>query len=479
MRSEVSSREVSNLLARLGGEIDGTVVDRTHPDWDRRRRVWNAMFDDRRPFAIIRCATEQDVVTTVRRLRDTGLPVAVRGGGHHIAGFGTCDSGIVIDLGGLRGTRLVGSRMYVEGGALLHDVDVAGAASGCAVPLGVVSPTGVAGLTLSGGVGWLTRRHGYTCDNLVAARVVTADGTLVVASESDNADLLWGLRGGGGNFGIVTRFEFLTHPIGPVVVGEAYHLVSDSDQTARILRFYREWTAELDRDTTVWLAIEDVNPDYDLLWPEHAGELVVGLLACCAKPDLDAGERTLAPMTKMSASTASRVTRMAMVDLQHLQDESGAAATGMRNYMKGEMMTELTDQAVSGIADHAHRMPTPNSLFEMGLLGGAIGDLPDGHSAVGLREAQYLAGFSLMSATDERLAEHIAWTREAWSVFLDASAGGAYLNFNGEEEAQRVLASLGADQSDKRDRLVALKRHYDPTNFFRINHNIDPDLESA
>ena len=287
--------------------------------------------------------------------------------------------------------------------------------------------------------------------------------------------MLWGLRGGGGNFGVVTEFEFRSHPIGPVVVGEAYHRIRDGDAAERVLRFYRDWTAEAPRDLTVWIAIEQVNPDYDLLWPAHDGELVAGLLACYAGPSADKGTQILAPMLRDRRPDASRVTTIPMVGLQHLQDGSNAAATGMRSYMKGEMITELTDAAIAGIAGSCQQMPTRNSLFEMGTLGGAMGDVAETDAAVGLRSAQYLAGFSMMSPIDAGVEEGIAWTRSSWKSLTDASAGGVYLNFSGEDGQDRVLKSLGATAGTKRQSLIALKRKYDPTNFFRINHNIDPD----
>ena len=476
---------LDDLVRELTAELRGTVTAPGNPKYDSARLVWNAMFDARRPAAVVRCEDEDDVATAVRLLRDADVPVAVRGGGHHIAGFGTCEGGFVIDLGAMRTASPVdGGRMLVQGGATLHEVDTAGESVGRAVPLGVVSETGVAGLTLSGGVGWLTRRHGYTCDNLLGARVVTADGEIVHASETENADLLWALRGGGGNFGIVTEFEFQSHPLAHVVVGEAYHVVSDDRRVENVLRFYRDWTAGLSNDVTVWLAIERVNPAYDLLADDHLGQLVVAILGCYAGASLDEGELALAPLTRELGPTASRLSRMRMVDLQHCQDDSAAAAQGMRSYMKGEMLTQLTDSAIAGIAKYSQQMPTSNSLFEMGMVGGAMGEWDEMDAAVGLRDARYLAGFSMMSADDEDLDAKINWTREAWSTLTDASAGGVYLNFSGEDGEGRILRSLGANSGAKRERLFKAKRRFDPTNFFRINHNIDParttsDLDGA
>ena len=468
------SEDLDAVIDALRANLRGDVITADHPEYDGARRVWNAMFDDRRPTAVLRCAGEDDVVHAVRLLQDQDLPVAVRGGGHHIAGFGGCDRGFVIDLSAMRSASLTGDLVRVQGGATLHEVDTATSSAGRAVPLGVVSPTGVAGLTLSGGVGWLTRRYGYTCDNLLGARVVTANGEVVTASEDENADLLWGLRGGGGNFGVVTEFTFQTHPVDMVLVAEAYHVVEGESHIENLLRFYRHWSGQQPNETTVWLLVERSNDWYESLFDGAAGRMVFGLLACCISPS-DARRRALEHLTSEQGPRFARISEMRLLDLQHLQDDSGAAATGMQSYMKGEMLTELTDEAIAGIAHHCMRMPTPNTLFEMGSLGGAMADCGELDAAVGLRDALYLGGFSMMSPDGENIEENIAWTREAWSVLRSGSAGGVYLNFSGQDTEDRILGSLGASRGGaKQERLVALKRRYDPDNFFRINHNIDP-----
>jgi hypothetical protein len=466
------------MLAELGAGLRGQLILPSSPHYDDARRVWNAMHDALRPSAIVQCAGEDDVAHAVRCARAAAVPLAIRGGGHHVAGFGTCDGGLVIDLRLLRHAIPIdeGRRIVVGGGATLHDVDVAGDAAGRAVPVGVVSQTGIGGLTLSGGIGWLTRLHGYTCDNLCAADVVTADGEFVHASEDENADLLWGLRGGGGNFGVVTQFEFETHRSCPaVVVGEAYHLAEDERSVEDVLRFYRGWTTDLPREVTVWIVIERVNADYDLL-PDAIGQLAISMLGCYAGDSVEAGERLLSPLRREGTPTAHRTSAMRLVELQHLQDQSAAAAPGMHTYMKGEMITELTDAAISGIAARAHHLPTQASLFEMGMVGGAMGERDEMDAAVGLRNGRYMAGFSMMSADAENLEPAIAWTREAWEIFADATAGGTYLNFSADESPERVLGSLGAPRGGKRARLAALKRDYDPGNVFRLNHNIDPGI---
>jgi len=471
-----TSDQASDALDLLRAKLRGPVIAPGQPGYDDARKVWNAMFDDRRPLAVVRCVDEDDVAAAVRCLRGTGAPIAIRGGGHHIAGFGTCDAGFVIDMGAMRTVVPVddgGSRVRVAGGATLHDVDTATDAVGRAVPLGVVSPTGVAGLTLSGGLGWLTRRHGYTCDNLVSARVVTAEGEVVVASERENPELLWALRGGGGNFGVVTEFEFETHPVGPVAVAEAYYPAEREDELVQLLRFYRDWTAELPDAVTAWIMIERASDGHEL-GADALGKLVVGLLACSLETS-GRDRAALEPMLREGSPALTRTTTMSMLDLQHLQDGGSSAATGMHSYMKGEMLTELTDSAIAGIAHHSTQLPTETSLFEMGQLGGALAQRGELDAAVGLRHTRYLGGFSMMSTDGANLDEHIAWTRKAWSSMTDGSAGGVYLNFSGDESRERVMGSLGAAPDDeKRRRLVDLKRRYDPDNVFRVNHNIDP-----
>lgn len=467
------------LEEQLIAELKGEVISPADHRYQDARKVWNAMFDDHRPAVILRCADEEDVLKSIRAVRHADLPVAVRGGGHHVAGFGTCDGGVVIDLSRIRSTEMRNGGLVaaVGGGATLHDVDTATDAHDRSVPLGVVSPTGVGGLTLSGGVGWLTRLHGYTCDNLVAARVVTAAGEIVRTSETENPDLLWGLRGGGGNFGVVTEFEYRTHPIAGVVVAEAYHVVDSDRRVEDTLRFYREWTAHLPREATVWIVVERIGDDYDLL-ADSKGRLVVSLLGCCVG-SAERAELHLAPMLTEGNPTAVRIRPMRMVELQHAQDGSGAAAPDMHVYMKGEMITELTDSVISKIAAHAQQLPSTGSLFEMGMLGGAMADQPRMASAMGLRNARYLAGFTMMTMQGEQVTAGTEWAKTGWSALREVSAGGTYLNFSGDENAHRVLGSLVAADAPKRSKLLELKGRYDPGNFFRINHNIPPLAQPA
>jgi hypothetical protein len=436
------------------------------------------MYDTARPLAVVRCADERDCAAGLKVLADAGVPIAIRGGGHHVAGFGTCDDGVVLDLSSMRGVAIdqASGTARVQGGATLHDVDTVTSAVGRAVPLGVISETGVAGLALSGGVGWLTRLYGYTCDNLVSARVVTVTGEVVVASETEHRDLLWGLKGGGGNFGLVSEFQFATHAVDVVHVAEAWHAVGTPEEAAALLDFYRAWTAELPDHATAWATFETASPE------EHgdvAGDsrrtVVFGLLACAATADEDAARRALGPVLKALKPARAMFDAMRLVELQHLQDTSNAAASGMHVYMKGETVTNLTDEAVAGVAEHVMRFPNRHCLFEVGTLGGELGRRSAGDAAVGMRAGKLLPGFQMMAPNGADLDESIAWARSGWSTLRGGSAGGVYLNFDSADGgAERVLGSLSAEEGAKRARLVELKRRWDPANVLRRNHNIDP-----
>jgi FAD/FMN-containing dehydrogenase len=467
-----------DVVAELKASLDGEVLaggDAGHAD---ASKVWNGMYDERLPVAVLRPAGEEDVRRAVAVLADVEAPLAIRGGGHHIAGFGGCDGGFVIDMSAMRGARVdpEARRIRVEGGALLHDLDTAGAEHGLSVPVGVVSPTGVAGLTLTGGVGWQTRAHGYACDNLRRARVVTAAGEVVEASEDENPDLLWGLRGGGGNFGVCTELEFEAHPREGVLVTMAYFQVEDAEQIAALVRAYRDWSLESSRDHTAWTFLGTASETFRPLAPSLVGNRYVGFTACSL--DLsDASRAHLERIERFGESPAiARTVPMRMVELQHLGDAGDAALAGMPRYMKGEMMRELSDTMIDGIAARAVEMPTRRTIFEMGMQGGAIADRGEMEMAVGMRDARHLGGWSVMGdEPGDDIADAIQWAREAWTVLAPGSCGGTYLNFDGEADEGRVLGSLSADRGDeKRARLAAIKAAWDPGNRFHVNHNIRP-----
>jgi len=468
----------TTVVDELRANLDGEVIAAGDPEYSAAAKVWNGMFDERRPVAVLRPTSEEDVRRAVAALAEVDAPLAIRGGGHHIAGFGSCDGGFVIDMSDLRGTAVdpTARRIRVQGGARLHELDTAGAEHGLSVPVGVVSPTGVAGLVLTGGVGWQTRKHGYGCDKLSRARVVTASGEIVVASEEENADLLWGLRGGGGNFGVVTEFEFEAHEQDEVLVTSAYYRVEDAEEIAALVRAYRDWALESNRDQTGWIFLGTASETFRPLAPDLVGRQYVGLTAC----SLDVSDDSRAHLEKIErfapAPLIAETDSMRIVELQHLGDTGDAAITGMPRYMKGEMMTELTDSMIDGIASRAAERPTKRTIFEMGMQGGALADIGEMEMAVGLRDAEHLGGWSVMGEVPgEDISDAIQWAREAWEVLAPGSCGGTYLNFDGEADEGRVLGSLSADDGEaKRIRLAEIKRTWDPGNRFHVNHNIRP-----
>jgi FAD/FMN-containing dehydrogenase len=470
--------EYGAVVDELRANLEGEVIAAGDPEYATAARVWNGMYDERRPVAVLRPTSEEDVRRAVAALAEVEAPLAIRGGGHHIAGFGGCDGGFVIDMSGLRGSSVDpdARRIRVGGGALLHDLDTAGAEHGLSVPVGVVSPTGVAGLVLTGGVGWQTRKHGYGCDKLRRARVVTANGDVVEAGEEENADLLWGLRGGGGNFGVVTEFEFEAHEQDEVLVTSAYYVVEDAEESAALIRAYRDWSLEAGRDQTMWTYLGTGSATFRPLEPELVGQRYVGFTAVSLDVS-DAARARLAQIERFGENPLLAQTRpMRMVELQHLGDSADSALAGFPRYMKGEMMRELTDSMIDGIAVRAAEMPTTRTIFEMGMQGGAMADLGEMEMAVGMRDAQHLGGWSVMGdEPGEDIADAIQWAREAWDVLAPGSCGGTYLNFDGEADEGRVLGSLSADRGDeKRARLAEIKKTWDPGNRFHVNHNIRP-----
>jgi hypothetical protein len=470
-------KALDGLVTEMRSALSGVVLTAGDPEYDQARKVWNGMFDDRRPLAILRCADEADVSRAVSRLGDVDAPLAIRGGGHHIAGFGGCDGGFVIDLTRLRSTTVrPGERVIrVEGGGLLHDIDTAGAEHGLAVPVGVVSLTGVAGLTLSGGVGWQTRRRGYACDSLRRCRVVTASGEIVEADEDQNSDLLWGLRGGGGNFGVVTEFEFDAYPVDEVLVTIAYYRIRDAEEIATLLRSYRDWADESNEDQTAWVTIGTAGESLRGLVPDLVGGIYLAISACSLQP-ADADRAHLDRLGALVDPVFAETAAMRMVELQHLGDADDSAVPGMPRYMKGEMMRELTDEMIEGIASACAEMPTTRTIYEMGMQGGALGRVDEMAMAAGMRDARYLGGFSVMGdEPGEDIGAGVEWARQAWHALEPGSCGGTYLNFDGEADGGRVLGSLSAGgTTQKRDRLAKVKQAWDPGNRFRINHNISP-----
>jgi FAD/FMN-containing dehydrogenase len=436
------------------------------PGYDEGRTVWNAMIE-RRPAIVARCTGTADVLASVAFARRHGLPLAVRGGGHNIAGLAVCDDGLVIDLSGMRGVRVdPDTRLaWVDGGALLADVDHETQAFGLAVPLGINSTTGVAGLTLGGGFGWLSRMFGLTIDSLVGAEIVTADGARRHIGPRAEPDLFWAIRGGGGNFGVVTRFEFALHPVGPEVT--AGLVVFPHAQGRDVLRRYRDFVATLPNEVAVWAVLRKA-PPLPFLPAEVHGTDIVALAICSPLAPADA-EPLLAPLRGFGDVLGEHVGAMSYAAWQQAFDP--LLAPGARNYWKSHNFTALSDDALDLVLDYAGQVPTPQCEVFLGLIGGRANEPGSDAAAYPHRNIQFAMNVHgrWQDAADD--ARCMAWARAFYSACIPHAAGSVYINFLNRDEGGRIREAYGANY----DRLVEVKRRYDPDNVFHFNHNIRPD----
>jgi FAD/FMN-containing dehydrogenase len=456
---------IREFAASLRGELvlPGATV------YDEARAVWNGMIE-RRPALIARCAGVDDVIASVRFARAHDLLVAVRGGGHHVAGLSTCDDGLVIDLSPMKDIHVDpdGRTARAEGGVRWGELDQATQAHGLATPGGVVSDTGIAGLTLGGGYGWLRNRYGLSCDNLIAAEVVTADGRVLRASETEHSDLFWGIRGGGGNFGVVTSFEYRLHPLGPEV---AYCFVfHDADRAVEALRFFRAYTDTAPDEVSIIAFCGMIPPGAEAYPPETHGTPFVAFAGCYAGAP-EEGERVLRPLREFATPVLDASGRAPYVDFQKIFDEDYPAHE-LRYYWKSAFLSGLTDDAIERIAACARRQPSPLSTIDIWHLGGAIRRVSEDAMAFSDRQSPFMvtAEANWVDAADDQA--NIAWARELVQVMQPFSSGGLYLNFPGflEDGERSMRAAFGS----KFERLAALKQKYDPTNLFRLNQNIQP-----
>jgi FAD/FMN-containing dehydrogenase len=452
-------------LNSLAATVQGNVLTPGSPTYDTARTLWNAMID-RRPAAIVQCATVDDVARAVRFGAERQLLIAVRGGGHNIAGLASCDNGLVIDLSPMRAVHVdQGARtVRVGAGATLGDVDRETQRFGLATPLGINSTTGVAGLTLGGGFGWLSRRLGLTIDNLVSADVVLANGSRVTASESEHPDLFWAIRGGGGNFGIVTSFEFRVHAVGPqVLAGLIVHpLVAARD----VLGFYREYAKQMPDELACWLVMRLAPPLPAVPVEFHGKEILA--LAVCYSGEFAEGERLAKPLREFGRPVADMVGPQEFAMWQMLLDPM--LTPGMRNYWKSNEFTELPDGLIDVLVDHAMRLPDPQCEIAMAQLGGAVGRVPADRTAYGHRDAQFVMNVHGRWADAAKDKACIAWARDLFRASAPYATGSVYVNFLAEDERERVKAAYGSNYP----RLAALKNRYDADNLFRMNHNIEP-----
>jgi FAD binding domain-containing protein/berberine-like enzyme len=453
-------------LRELSSSFTGELVPPGDPAYDEHRKVWNGSID-RRPAVIARCAGVPDVIAAVRFAREASLPVAVRSGGHSFPGLSVCDDGMVIDLRPMSRIHVDADarRVRAEAGVLLGELDQATQALGLAVPHGIVTHTGLAGLTLGGGIGWLMRKHGLTIDQLLSVDLITADGELVRANETENEDLFWGLRGGGGNFGIVTEFEFRLIPVGPMVLaGPIYWPMSESP---RLLRFYRDWIAEAP-DELMTIVIHRKAPEVSFIPDEMQGELVVSVVSCwCGS--IEEGERVMAPLRKFGSPLLDLCQPKPFLEHQAMFDPS--FRHGWWYYMRACDVAELSDEVIDITAEHSSRITSPLTAFPIWQMGGAVARVGEDATAFGSRGAGHTFNITSLTEGREGFDQEREWARDLWTA-LEPHHAGVYVNFLMEEGEERVRQAYGAERYD---RLKALKRRYDPDNFFRLNQNIPPD----
>jgi FAD/FMN-containing dehydrogenase len=455
----------STKLNELKNSFKGEIVLPGDAAYESARQIWNATID-KHPGVIVRCSTTSDVVHAVNFARDNRLVLAVRGGGHNIAGSALCDDGLVIDLSQMKAARVdPGARLVtIEGGATLADLDSATQAHGLATPVGINSTTGIAGLTLGGGFGWLSRKYGMTVDNLESAEVVTAAGEVVRASADEHPDLFWALRGGGGNFGVVTRFEFRLHPVGPEVLSGL--IVYPHSEAKSVLEQYRDFAAKAPDELSVWALLRQAPPLPFL--PQEIHGKGIAALALIYAGDPKKGESLIEPLRKFGTPAGEHVGVQPYAAWQQAFD--GLLTAGARNYWKSHNFSTLQDGLFDTMIEYIGRQPSPQCEIFIGALGGATSRPTQDSTAYPHRDAQFVMnvhGRWEKESDDERC---IAWARDFFNASARFSTGGVYVNFLTEDEGDRVRAAYGANY----ERLARVKQQYDPDNLFRVNHNIKP-----
>jgi len=448
----IDERRIEQLRTSCRGEL----LRPGDAGYDPARCIWNASID-KRPGLILRCSGLADVVAAVNFARETGLLVAIRGGGHNVGGRALCDGGLVIDLSRMKGIHVDAGtrRVRAQPGATLGDLDRETHVHGLSVPVGVVSKTGIAGLTLGGGVGWLARKYGLTVDNVISFEIVTVDGQVLTVNADQHPDLFWALRGGGGNFGVVTSFEYRAHPVSTIIGGLLLHPRS---QATDLLKFYREFTASAPDELgtyAVLLSAPDGTP--------------IAAIATCYCGDVGQGERVLAPLRAFGSPILDAIQPMPFPVMQTLLD--GAGADGNQNYWKSTFIREVSDEAIETIVSHANDGMSPLSAVLVEQYGGAAGRVAPDATAFAHREAVYDFGILSAWADPAESDRHIAWTRRFAEAMAPYRSGAYLLNFLDREEGDETIrAAFGVNY----ERLVAVKTKYDPANFFRVNQNIAP-----
>jgi FAD binding domain/Berberine and berberine like len=460
MEVTMSSLNLDSLRSRFRGEL----IQPGDVSYDSARKVYNAMID-KRPALIARCVDVADVMAAVDFGRESKLLTAVRGGSHNAGGLGTCDDGLVIDLSLMNGVHVdpaVGT-VRVEGGCVWGDVDHATHPFGLAVPCGFISTTGVGGLTLGGGIGYLTRRYGLTIDNLLGVDVVLADGRFVTASAEENADLFWAVRGGGGNFGVITSFLFRGQPVKTVYAGPTFWPL---DQTEQVMKAYRDFIVKAPDGVNGFFAFLTI-PPVPMFPPNLHNMKVCGIMWCCTAQPAEA-EKETKPMRSVGKPVLDHVGEMPFPAVQSLFD--GLYPTGLQWYWRADYFNELSDDAIVRFAEHGAKLPTMHSTMHLYNVDGASHRVGKNDTAYSFREANWAQVIVGVDPDPANAGKITKWCKDYFDATHPYSAGGAYVNFMMEEGQERVLASF----RDNYQRLAAVKKKYDPNNFFRVNQNIKP-----
>jgi FAD/FMN-containing dehydrogenase len=454
-------------VEKLATEFTGELLRDGDAGYDDARQVYNGMFSDRRPALIARCRSTADVVAAVNFGRATGVDVAVKGGGHSIPGFSAIDGGLLIDLSAMKHIDVDpdGRVARAQPGVLLGELDAATQKHGLAAPLGFVSVTGIAGLTLNGGIGFLARKHGLSCDNLLAAEVVLADGTVVLASDDENADLMWGLRGGGGNFGIVTRFEYRLHEVSEVYLEMRFY---EPEAMPELLRRFAAHGPGLSEDVVIYVVAMTL-PEDEMFPPEVHNKAVAGLLLGYLG-GADAGEAALAVFPAPEGALVEMAMPMPWEMAQSFQD--GDVPSGRQNYWKSANLTELPNDAIDVIATTAFTATSPFTQVGLMVLGGAVSRVGEHDTAYSGRDAVFTLMLDNIWEDPAENEKQIAWSRAFYESLSPFFSSGAYLNFTVADAPGAVEKAYGENYA----RLVELKNTYDPTNFFNRNQNITPTV---
>ncbi len=456
---------MTDIVNQMRDQVRGEVITPGDVGYEDARAVHNAMHD-RRPAAIVRCVDAADVIAVVHAAREGGIDLAVRGGGHSVPGFGTCDGGLVIDLSAMRHVRVdpVARTARVGGGAVWGDLDHATHPFGLATTGGIISTTGVGGLTLGGGIGYLARGAGLSLDNLVSADVVTADGRLLAASEYQNADLFWALRGGGGNFGVVTSLEFQLHPVDTIVGGPIFFELED---VPAVMAFYREFIAGAPEQLGLFFAFQ-IAPPLPFIPEARHGDTLCALVSCWNGP-VEEAEAVFKPVHDVAPVVAEHLGPMPYPALNSAFD--GLVPKGLQHYWKADFVTELTDEAIAAHAEHGARVPVVNSTMHLYPIDGAVQRVGPDETAFGHRDKRFAAVIAGMWPDPADNEANIAWVRDYYAaIHPHSGSDGGYINFMADDDAHRVEANYGRNYA----RLAQVKAAYDPDNLFHLNQNIAP-----